>query len=134
MSGRFLDLQRYLSLGQGKVAHPVFTGRLHRQGRRDLRLRLPPDSAKATPQVRGPWAQAPTGRLCVSSQLPASQGSLHPAQVDEEAGRPGSAKAAALILLSSLCTPSPDPWLERAGEVPDGQCWVGFCHFVSKQE
>lgn len=46
VSSLFMGLgQCYLSLGHVKVAHPVFTGRLHRWGRRNLRRRLPPDSA-----------------------------------------------------------------------------------------
>lgn len=96
----------YLSLGHVSVGHPVFTGRLHPQGWRNLRHRLLSDSAG---HATGEGAQGGGShwdwQLCVipaarlAGESPPCPSSLRSSQ------QAGSAKAATLILhncLSSL--------------------------------
>lgn len=121
----------YLSLGHVSVGHPVFTGRLHPQGWRNLRHRLLSDSAG---HATGEGAQGGGShwdwQLCVipaarlTGESPPCPSSLRSSQ------QAGSAKAATLILHNcpSALTPG-----GRGCRGPEGRCRIGFCHFESSR-
>lgn len=121
----------YLSLGHVSVGHPVFTGRLHPQGWRNLRHRLLSDSAG---HATGEGAQGGGShwdwQLCVipaarlAGESPPCPSSLRSSQ------QAGSAKAATLILHNCLSALTPGGTGCRG---PDGRCRIGFCHFESSR-